>query len=191
MEPGQAMRIVAPISGEVVRCNITPGSFVKADGDALLTIADLGNVWVTAQVKERFIGSVVKGGKVEVFTEAEPDSPVWGTVLNVGNLVDEQTRSIQVTVACSNPDLKLKHGMYVSVHFLSETGNAIVVPSTAVFQGEKESYVYMAQSETGNVFIRQRVTLGQANDDNTRVRVLAGLKPGDRIVSEGGLYLNN
>ena len=191
MEPGQAMRIVAPIGGEVVRCNIIPGSFIKADSEALLTLADLGRVWITAQVKERFVGRVTRGGSVEIFTEAEPDRPIPGKVLNIGNLVDEQTRSVQVTVACDNSDLKLKHGMYVSVHFISEPEDAIVVPSTAVFQGEKSSYVYMATPGADTIFLRRKVIVGESNDDNTRVRIVDGLFPGDRIVSEGGLYLNN
>ena len=191
MKPGQPMRIVAPISGEVVRCNIVPGSFIKADGEALLTLADLSRVWVTAQVKERFVGRVTKGGSVEIFTEADPDSPIPGKVLNIGNLVDEQTRSVQVIVACDNAELKLKHGMYVSAHFISEPEYAIVVPSTAVFQGEKTSYVYMATPDADYVFVRRPVTVGESNDDNTRVHIVEGLHPGDRIVSEGGLYLNN
>lgn len=191
MEPGQAMRIVAPISGEVVRCNIIQGSFIKADSEALLTLADLGRVWITAQVKERFIGRVAEGGRVEIFTEAEPESPIPGKVLNIGNLVDEETRSVQVIVACDNADLKLKHGMYVSAHFISEPEDAIVVPSTAVFQGGNSSYVYMTSPDADNIFLRRAVTVGESNDDNTRVHIVKGLLPGERIVSEGGLYLNN
>ena len=190
IEPGQAMHIVAPISGEVVRCNITPGEYTRSDGDALVIIADLDRIWITAQVKERFIGLVTEGGRVEIFTEAEPDVPIQGRVLNVGNMVDGQTRSVQVIVACDNPERKLKHGMYVSVHFISEPENAIVVPSTSLFQGESSSYVYLVTDES-NVFLRHPVTVGAADDSNSRVQVIKGLEEGDIIVSEGGLYLNN
>lgn len=191
MKPGEPMRIVAPISGEVVRCNITTGAYTKADDKALLTIADLGKVWVTAQVKERFTGAVTKGGKAEIFTEAEPQTAIWGKVLNIGNLVDEQTRSVQVVVACDNPDMKLKHGMYVSVHFISEPMDAIVVPTSAIFQGEKASYVYVAVEGLKNTFLRRYVFVGESDDDNTRVRIVKGLQPGESIVSKGGIYLND
>lgn len=190
MAPGAPMRIVSPISGEVVRCNLTPGSYTKADGEALLTVADLSKVWVTAQVKERFIGAVARNGKAEIFTEAEPGTAVVGKVLNIGNLVDEQTRSAQVIVSCDNADRRLKHGMYVSAHFISSPRNSIVVPSTAVFQGEESSYVFMA-TDAGNIFLRRRVIAGESNDDLTRVRIIDGLSAGERIVSDGGLYLNN
>lgn len=190
IEPGQAMRIVSPVSGEVVRCNITPGAYVKADGETLVTIADLGRVWVTAQVKERFIGAVSKGGKVEIFTEADPQTAIWGKVLNIGNLVDEQTRSVQVIVGCDNPETKLKHGMYVSVHFISEPADAVVVPATALFQGEETSYVYVASERDSEAFIRRMVVAGESDDDNSRVHIIRGLNPGEKIVTDGGLFLN-
>lgn len=187
---GQAQQILAPISGEIVRNRLTPGSFAKADGEALVTIADLKHVWVTAQVKERFIGAVNMGGKVEIFTEANPEEAIVGKVINVGNLVDEQTRSIQVVVSCDNPDAKLKHGMYVSVHFISEPEQSILIPSTALFQGEESSFVYVA-SDKPNVFLKRYVKTGASDDGKTRINVIDGLSEGEKILSEGGLYLNN
>lgn len=190
LKMGQAMGVVAPISGEVVYNAVTTGSFTKADSDPLVTIADLGRVWVTALIKERFIGSVTKGGKAEVFIESEPDTIIWGDILNVGNLVDEETRSIQVVISCDNADLKLKHGMYVSVHFMSEPKEAVVIPSTALFQGDGSCYVYVCTDEE-NTFERRQVVIGESNDDNTRVCIRQGLNPGEKIISTGGLYLNN
>lgn len=190
IQPGQAQTIVAPISGEVVRNNCTPGAYVKADSEPVITIAELSRVWVTAQVKERFIGSVCKGASAEIFTEAEPDVPISGEVIYVGSLVDEQTRSVEVTVSCNNPDAKLKHGMYVSVHFMGEVKESVMVPTTAVFQGDNSNYVYVA-SDKDNVFERRNVTTGASNDGKTKILVTGGLTPGEKIIAEGGLYLNN
>ena len=188
--PGQAMKIVAPISGEVVLCDIIPGAYVKSDDASVVTIANLDKVWVVAQVKERFIGDVTKGGDVEVYTEADPRNPIMGKVFNIGNLVGEETRSVQVIVACDNKDLKLKYGMYVSVHFISEPEDAIVVPSTAVFQGEMQSYVYVVSDEE-NEFERRQIVIGETDVRKNLIRVLDGLNAGETIVAEGGLYLNN
>ena len=190
MTMGQPQSIVAPIAGEVVKSDITPGAYVKADSDPLLIIADLSRVWITAQVKERFIGSVSQGSSAEIFTEADSGNPVWGEIIYVGNLVDEQTRSVQVIVECDNPDTALKHGMYVSVHFMSKAKESILVPSTAVFQGDGSSYVFVA-TESDNTFIRRDVVAGVTNDDKTRVLIEDGLEKGETILAQGGLYLNN
>jgi len=187
---GQPMNVVAPISGEVVANSVTVGAFTSADSDPLITIADLGSIWVTALVKERFIGSVAPGGIAEIISDAEPDKTIEGRIINVGNIVDEETRSIQVVICCNNKDLSLKHGMYVSVHFLGQAKESIVVPSTALFQGEEKNYVF-ACTDKDNVFTRVNVEIGSANDDNSRVSIVKGLSEGDKIISVGGLYLNN
>lgn len=187
---GQAMTIVAPISGEVVQNEVTVGAFTKADSDPLMTIADLHKVWINARVKEHFIGLVSSGGTAEIRSESDPDIVFRGEILNIGNLVDEETRSVQVVIACDNQDMKLKHGMFVSVHFLSEPKDAIVVPCTAVFLGEQSSFVYVC-TEQDNVFQRRNVELGSSNDDKSEISIKSGLKPGEIIIAEGGLYLNN
>lgn len=190
LKMGQPMTITAPINGEVVYSNLTTGSFIKADSDPVITIANLSKVWVTALVKERFAGNVTKGEKVEIFTESDPDTAIYGDIINVGNLVDQETRSIQVVISCDNADAKLKHGMYVSVHFMSEPKDAVVLPSTAVFQGEERCYVYVCTGEE-NVFEKRLIETGTSNDDNTRISVRNGLNVGERVVVSGGLYLNN
>ena len=190
VKSGEPMRVVSPVAGEVVLNNVTVGAFAKADDESLVIIADLSKVWVTALVKERFIGSVENGAVAEIITEAGPDEIIFGEIYNVGNVVDEETRSVQVVVACDNKSMKLKHGMYVSVHFLSKASDAVVVPSSAVFQGEKSSYVFVCTSEE-NVFIRREVVVGSSSDDKSKVSILSGLVPGENIIVSGGLYLNN
>lgn len=185
---GQSLSITAPISGEVVATNITPGQLVKADDAPIATIADLSTMWVTALIKERYIGTVTLGGQAEVFTESEPDSIIWGKIINVGNMVDEETRSVQVTIACDNKDHKLKHGMYVSVHFMSEPRQAIVVPASAVFQGEQKNFVFV-KTDKENCYVRRDVEVATSSDDNQKVCIRRGLQAGDSVIVEGGIYL--
>lgn len=187
---GEPMKIISPVSGEVVSNNVTVGSYAKADDEPLVIVADLSRIWVTALVKERFIGAVEKGASAEIITEANPDGVILGEIINVGNIVDEETRSVQVVVACDNKSMKLKHGMYVSVHFLSKADDSIVVPSSAVFQGEQSSYVFVCTPEE-NVFIRREVNIGSSSDDKSKVSILSGLAPGEKIIVSGGLYLNS
>lgn len=187
---GQPMTIVSPISGEVVRNDVTVGAFIKGDSDPMMAIADLHKVWINARVKEHFIAQVSPGGQAEIRSESDPSTLISGQILNVGNLVDEESRSVQVIIACDNADLRLKHGMYVSVHFVSEPRPSVVVPMTAVFQGEQQCYVYVCTDRV-NVFERREVKLGANNDDNTEVCIESGLAAGEQIVAAGGLYLNN
>jgi len=60
LQVGQPLKVISPISGEVVRSNITIGSYVKEDSEPLAVIADLSKVWVTALVKEKYFGAIKK-----------------------------------------------------------------------------------------------------------------------------------
>lgn len=190
MKMGQSLRVCSPIDGEVVACNITPGKYVKSDDEPMVTVADLNNVWVTAQIKERYLGRVSMGGEAAIHIDSAPDSEIEAKVFNIGNIVDDETRSVQVILTCNNANRLLKHGMFVSVHFKSEPKPTIVVPSTAIFQGEQRSYVFVATG-VKNCYVRREVELGNASDDNKRVSIVSGLKAGEQIVAVGGLYLND
>lgn len=187
---GQAQKIVSPIRGEVVSLSLTPGSFIKADAGAVATIADLSNVWVTAQVKERDVDLIQQGQQAKIITDATADDPIIGTVRYIGKVVDEQTRSVQVVVECENHSSRLRHGMYSTVQFICAPKPTLMIPTTAVFQGDGMTYVFCCGAEK-NVFLRRKVDTGDMDEQKKMICILGGLETDDVIVTEGGLYLNN
>lgn len=177
--------VYSPINGEVVKTDITSGQYIKTDSDPVLKIADLKNVWVVARVKEKNIGMINKQNKVQIFTEAFPDKPVIGSVDYIGNIMDEQTRSVEVYVLCENHDNMLKPGMFATVSFVQDITGAMIVPEQAVLQEENKSYLY-ARSDK-NMFIKKMVTVSSNGEKNLIVH--NGIMPGDVIVADGGVYL--
>ncbi|MDR1372176.1 MAG: efflux RND transporter periplasmic adaptor subunit [Dysgonamonadaceae bacterium] len=181
----QALKIVSPVAGKVVQTSIAVGQYIKRDAEPLAIIADLSKIWVVAQVKEKNIGSLSKDDKVEIRTDANPKQIITGTVSHISELLDEETRSIQVLITCDNKDRKLKPGMFANVHFINSPKESIVIPSTALLQNEEKSYVFI-QAEKGK-FVKRTVEATTANQQE--ILVASGLKTGDVIVSEGGIYL--
>lgn len=183
---GQPLKVVSPISGEIVRCNITIGGYVKEDSEPLAVVADLSNVWVAALVKEKYFGAIKKGDRVEIYTDANPHKIIWGTIYNIGEMLDEETRSLEVIVECNNADRELKLGMFCSVHFLSTPSQAIILPSTAVMQHQDNNYVLI---ETGKGrFVRRKVEVESALRNN--VRIISGVEAGEKVVVKGGILLD-
>lgn len=185
LQLGQPLRVCSPIAGEVVACEIPVGQYVRSDGEPLATVADLSEVWVTALVKEKYFGAIRKGDKAEVYTDAEPGRVVWGRIFHIGEMLDEQTRSVQVLVQCDNAERKLKPGMFTSVHFLAEPCDAVLLPAEAVFQTEHSSYVYLAAGE--GRYVRRNVEVESIKSG--RVHVISGLSGGETVVAAGGIYL--
>lgn len=68
---GQALKVTSPIAGEVVQANIVIGQYMKSDAAPLVVVAELGKVWVVAQVKEKYIHAIHTDDKVEVRTDSD------------------------------------------------------------------------------------------------------------------------
>ena len=184
---GQALKVVSPIAGEVVQTDIVIGQYVRSDSDPLAIVAELGKVWVVAQVKEKYIGSILANDKAEIRTDANPGQVINGRVFHVSELLDEETRSVQVMVECDNSDRLLKPGMFTSVHFVGSPEESIVIPSTALLQNEDETYVFVKEEE--RKYSKRRVKAVTVNQSESLIT--EGLKVGDTIILEGGIYLYN
>jgi cobalt-zinc-cadmium efflux system membrane fusion protein len=185
LQSGQPLKIVSPVAGEIVKCNITIGGYVKEDSEPLAVVADLSKVWVVALVKEKYFGAIKHGDRVEIYTDAHPDKIIWGTIYYIGEMLDEETRSLEVIVECNNTDRDLKLGMFCETHFLSAPIKAIVLPSTAVMQEQDSDYV-LVELEKGR-FIRRKVETESVHKGT--IRIISGIEEGERVVIEGGIYL--
>lgn len=186
LQAGHPLKVVSPISGEIVKSDIIIGSYAKEDSEPLAVVADLSQVWVAALVKEKYFGAIRKGDRVEVFTAAHPDKIIWGTIHYIGEMLDEETRSLEVIVECNNVNRELKLGMFCEVHFLSSPAEAVILPATAVMQEQDSDYVLIEAAK--GKYVRRRVETESVSIDS--VRIISGLNTGENVVTRGGIYLN-
>ena len=185
MTLGQPLVVRSPISGEVIENNIVTGQYLKDDAEPVAIVADLSEVWITAQVKEKDIRFIDAGSSLDIEVSALPGTVIKGSVYHVEEAVDEETRSIKVLSVCENSKRHLKLGMYTTVHFLSAPIGQVQISEKALLQGEKASYVYVRVAP--GVFVRTAVEV-EATKDGIAV-ISSGLHPGDKVISEGGYYL--
>ena len=172
---GQPLIVRSPISGVVIKDNIVTGQYLKDDTEPIAIVADLSEVWITAQVKEKDIRFINEGSSLDIEISALPGTVIKGNVYHVEEAVDEETRS----------DGHLKLGMYTTMHFLSAPVEQIQIPEKALLQGEKDSYVFVQIAPA--IFVRTLVMV--ETTENGIAVISQGLCPGDKIISEGGYYL--
>ena len=180
-----ALIVRSPISGEVVQSDITVGQYIKSDSDPIVTVADLEKIWVIARVKEKDLGAIHTRDKVEVFTEGLPDKAIDGHVDYIGNIMNEQTRSVDVYIECENHGKILKSGMFVTAKFYHKLTNVIIIPASSVLQDYDTSYLFVQAGP--EIFVKRRIEVTSVADEKLMVR--SGLETGIIIVSEGGIYL--
>ena len=181
-----ALPVHTPISGEVVKYNITIGGYVKEDAEPLAVVADLSKVWVAAIVKERYFGAIKQGDRVEIYSNANPDKVISGTIYYIGKMLDEETRSLEVIVECDNAGDELKLGMFCETHFLSTPVKAVVLPTSAIMQAEDHDCVFV-QTEKGKFVRRSVVTSECIHKDE--IHIVSGISDGEKVVVKGGMHL--
>lgn len=182
---GQPHIVRAPISGDVIENNIVTGQYLKDDSEPIAVVANLSQIWITAQVKEKDIRYINEGNELEIEVLALPGTRIKGNVYHVEEAVDEDTRSIRVLSICDNKEGFLKLGMYTTVHFFSEPANMIHISEKALLQGEKDSYVYVQSSP--DTYVRTPVEVEVSQSELAVIR--GGLAMGDKVICEGGYYL--
>jgi cobalt-zinc-cadmium efflux system membrane fusion protein len=177
----------SPLSGTVVERAVTPGQSVGGDpAQVLFTVADLDTLQVIADVYERDLNLVKVGEVAKVTVEAYPGVDFPAAVAFIGDVVDPNTRTIKVRAWVSNEKHKLKPEMFARLN-IEVGGNAqfLAIPKEAVLEVDGKEVVYVA--EAGGKYVKRLVKVSPAGGD--QVRVLEGLKPGERIVIKGAVLL--
>lgn len=186
--PGSGLNgiIRAPVSGVIADKTVTPGQLLEAGSTTAFTVANLSQVWVLAQISPSDLASVGLGDAASI-DPGNGTGPFRGTVRNIGASVDPDTRAVVARIVAPNPGGLLKKQMYVDVSIESgAVRTGLLVPVSAVLRDDVNlPFVYVA-SPNGN-FVRRHVTLGYRDSEN--YEVTSGLSSGDRVVSNGALFL--
>jgi cobalt-zinc-cadmium efflux system membrane fusion protein len=178
--------IRAARAGTVIEGHAAPGEHAEA-GKELLTISDLGSVWVLADVKESELAAVtgVPGGEARIEALGRTFT---GRLDTVSGRMSEETRTAKARFSVENSEVLLKPGMFVSVRVaLPAPGEALVVPKVAVLADAGRTFVFTHKE--GDFWVRRPVTLGARFDE--LVEITSGLTAEQRIITDGSFLLKS
>lgn len=180
--------LAAPIGGVVVDRQVGPGQYLQAGGATpVFTIADPTSVWLLANVREADASLIHVGQAVEVHVLAYPSREFKARVSHVAALVDPATHRLPVRAELDNRDGALKPEMFANVRFLTgDPSQAPAVPEAAVVYEGDLAHVWVLSA--GQLLAFRAIRIGRKNDG--LVEVLEGLKPGEKIVTRGALFID-
>ena len=176
----------APASGYITEKNVLPNMYVQPD-TKLYTMADLSTVWVNAQVFQPDIGKIKPGDGAQITVDAYPGKTFIGRVDQILPQVDANTRTVRVRLVLSNPELKLKPGMYVNVLLKVPLGRQLAVPASAVLQSGTSQVVFVNHGD-GNLEPREVITGARVGDEFI---VTKGLKQNESIVTSANFLIDS
>ena len=189
----------SPIAGVLVDKNINSGQELRADlmlANApnlfapLFVVSDPARLWLQVDVAEADLSSLQSGQLLRIYsTNAFPGKVFEGAIEKIGDTMDPATRTVKVRAKVNNPDKLLKAEMYVMVDVVQNVDKlaqaGVEIPSKAIFMKGDDSYLFL--EDAPGQFERKLVKVGIEQDG--RIPVLNGVRPGDKVVIEGCLLL--
>lgn len=174
----QYVRFHAPQSGILSRLNVREGMYVKPDTE-VMSLANLDQVWLLAEVFERQAGWVKKGQAAEARLPALPERTWSGEVEYIYPDLDPVTRTLRARLRFDNTERLLMPNMYAHVEIHGEPAREILtIPNEALIHGADMTRVVISLGN-GSFEVRE-IRAGMESDD--RVEVLSGLEEGEEIV---------
>jgi membrane fusion protein, multidrug efflux system len=181
--------ITAPVTGRVGLRLVDPGNYVQtSDTTGIAVVTQLTPISVIFSLPEDDIPEVMaqmKSGaplSASVYDRANVQQLGTGTVTVLDNQIDTTTGMVKFRAEFPNADDKLFPNQFVNVQVLVKTLKTVITaPVPAIQRGAPGTYVYLVNPDD-TVSVR-KVTLGPS--EGNMVQILAGLKPGDRVVTDG------
>ena len=185
--------IHSPIDGRTGSLQVHAGNLVKAnDVPILVVILQVNPIYVTFSVPEQHLAEIKRRMaseklRVEAWIQGDPQ-PEEGTLAFVDNSVDPNTGTIRLKGVFPNAARRLWPGLFVNtVLTLSEQKNAVVVPSQAIQEGQRGTYVFVIKADM--TAEARPVTVGRTVGSNTVIE--KGLAAGETAVTDGQIRLMN
>jgi membrane fusion protein, heavy metal efflux system len=175
----------SPMAGKVLDIAVAQGEYRNDTSANLMMIADLGTVWITSSVPESLIRLIQVGERVDIELSAYPGEVVRGQVKRIADTVDPDTRTVKVQAELVNPAGRFRPEMFGVMRHSHGTRALPVVAANAIVQGDQGATVFVEKAP--GVFQRVPVTVGDARDGFAPV--LAGLRGGERVVTDGAVLL--
>lgn len=176
----------APFAGWVSLRNISPGAVVSA-GTEIATISDLSSIKLDFPVPETLLSALQPGLPIDAVSAAFPDQPFRGRIATIDPVIDPDSRAVTVRARLPNPDRKLKPGMLLTVAIETAPRMGLSVPELAVVGEGDRRFVYVV----GDDAAAKRTEVRTGLRSNGRIEILQGLRPGQRVVTEGVVKLTD
>ncbi len=170
----------APFAGRVGLRRVSMGSLV-GPATLITTLDDTETIKVDFAVPERVLARLATGLNVQARSVAWPDDVFVGKVISVDTRVDPVSRTVTVRAAIPNPDEKLRPGMFMTVTLLKEDVTALTIPEQAIVPEQSRQFVFVVGADD----IVEKREVFTARRRPGEVEVVAGLDPGERVVTEG------
>ncbi len=176
----------APFAGTIDDVITEQGSVVSPGQTPLMRIVNLSDMYITTDVPENYVGTVVKGKDVTV------SFPVLGTTIEskirqTGDFINPNNRTFSAEIAVPNNDKTIKPNLTARLKINDYSKDkAILIPQSIISENaNSEQYIYILTEKQGEKAIAKQIIIKTGKTQGDVIEVTEGLKDGDEIINEG------
>ena len=178
--------IKSPISGYIIDKKASTGSPVSPDSDPIFMVADLSNVWITANVYASNLKFVKEGMDVDITSLSYPGEVFQGKISTISQVFDPEEKVLKARIFMPNNDMKFKPEMSVVIKVKNDTDNRLLAISSDALIFDDNRYFVVVENTPENFEIKE-VELQGHHDKETYIR--SGLNENDNVVSKNQLLI--
>ncbi|GHN02813.1 hypothetical protein WSM22_43020 [Cytophagales bacterium WSM2-2] len=142
-------------------------------------------VWALCDLPENQLSKINVGNLCQITFNSFPNDVFNGRIESIGDVVDFTTRMVKVRIVITNPDGRLKAGMFGTARFGLDQGKFLAVPKSALITVMGKDYVFVKNSDLE--FERREVAAGQQANGN--IIIFSGITDKDQVVVKGAMQL--
>ena len=184
----------APFSGVIDDVIKEPGTvLVGGQGSEIFRIVNLKNMYVEAEVPERYIASITKNKAVKVSFPVLGET-IESSVKQVGSFINPNNRSFKIEVPVANKSGNVKPNLTAKLQINDYSQNeAILIPQSIISENANgEQFVYALKNKNAeNEAVAERVIIKTGKTQGNFIEVLENLSVGTEIIDEGARSVNN
>jgi RND family efflux transporter MFP subunit len=177
----QKTEVKAPFNGIVVDIpQITNYTRINA-GTSVATLMDYSKLMMDVNLPEKYLTTIKLGQEVNITNYTLPNDTLKAQISELSPVISTETRTFKGKMTISNPELRLRPGMFVKADIeIARKDTAIVIPKEVIVAGARGKTVYVVDRGAAR---RRTITTGLENDKS--VEVIEGLKAENRLVVKG------
>lgn len=183
----EKLKVVVPFNGMLVDLPYFTPNVKVTSGTSVARIMDYSTLMMNAEFPEKFISTVSVGLEAFVTNYNLKEDTLKAVITELSPAINESSRTFKGVMKVSNPDLKMRPGMFVKAEIVVEKrDSAIVIDRDLVQDKRRGKVVFVVERNTAT---EKRINTGIETDNE--VEILSGLEPGEKLVVEGYEMLSN
>lgn len=177
----------APISGYIVKSNVVIGESFNSN-EELLEIINPDDLYIEMEVFESDITKLKQGMDIIYNLVGEVENVFNGKLISVGNLIDQETKTITCIGSIDNDELRIA-GVFVDAEILTSVHQGLGLPNEAIIKSGNDFFVFTISEKSADEYLVKPQQVERGSSFKGYTEILSPPLDTKKIILRGAFQL--